>query len=188
MDDKKLVKKALKGDKEAREQIFLLHVDMVNSIAYKFSGGNQAQAEDLVQKTFLRVFESLEKIKEPYRLKQWIGQVSYRQGLDHVRGVKTERTFENKYNVFDVLCQNRQFTPEEEMVCEQSLKIVKDTVDQMPDDDAKKTVNLFYKLGLSYQEIADKQNITPEAARQRMSRFRGVLKKRLLERSLEEKQ
>ncbi len=79
-------------------------------------------------------------------------------------------------------------TPEEEMVCEQSLQIVKDTIDQMPDEDAKKTVNLFYKLGLSYQEIADKQNITPEAARQRMSRFRGVLKKRLLEQSLEEKQ
>ncbi len=186
MDDKTLVKKARKGDREAREQIFLLHVDMVNNIAYKFSGGDHSLAEDLVQKTFLRVFQSLEKIKEPYRLKQWIGQVSYRQGLDHVRSVKQKREFEKKYSVFSVLGQNRQFTPEEEMVCEQCLKIVKSMIEEMPDKGARETVGLFYKRGLSYQEIADEQKITPEVARKRMSRFRGLLKKRLLTKSAEE--
>ena len=186
MDDKTLVKKALKGDREAREQIFLLHVDMVNNIAYKFSYGDKSLAEDLVQKSFLRVFQNLDKIKEPYRLKQWIGQASYRQGIDHARSVKDKRAFEQKYSTFSSLSQNRSFTPEEEVIGEQCLEIVKNLIEQMPDKKICKTVELFYKKGLSYNEIAAKQNITAEVARKRMSRFRGLLKKRLMKKSLEE--
>jgi RNA polymerase sigma-70 factor, ECF subfamily len=188
MDDREIIGLALKGDEEARENIFFTYYGMVMGIVMKFSSYDRSCADDLAQKTFLKVFSSLDKINEPDNLKSWIGRIAYCSGLDHVRKRKNELKFLEMYGAWSKLDGEYQFSPEEKIIGDQCFKLVLSTMKDIPKRDVRKTVELFFERGLSYPEISDEQNINMEVARKRISRFRVLVKKRLLKTALDEKQ
>jgi RNA polymerase sigma-70 factor, ECF subfamily len=186
MGDKELILLAREGNEEARERIFFAYCRMVKGIALRFSGRDVSCAEDLRQKTFLKVFSSLGEIREPYHLKSWISRIAYCTGLDYVRSNKKEKIFLRKYSTLSKLGGNHQFSPEEEVIGSQYMDLVANIVENIPNQEFRRTVVLFFESGLSYPEVCSKQEIKMEVARKRISRFRVLVKKNLLKMALEE--
>lgn len=49
---------------------------------------NREEAEEAAQDTFVKFFESLEKLKEPEKMKSWLLSIAYRTAIDYYRRKK----------------------------------------------------------------------------------------------------
>jgi RNA polymerase sigma-70 factor (ECF subfamily) len=91
-----LVERAQQGDREAIEELYLIHFDRIYSYLH-MSVGNRHDAEDLTTQTFLRMLESIARFKQgaaPFSA--WLFRIAHNLAMDHFRA-------------------NRRWQPEEEV-------------------------------------------------------------------------
>ena len=77
-DDAVLVRRALSGEPWAHEAIFRKHVEYINALSLRLLR-DRAEAEDVVQDTFLEAFRLLAKLEAPARLRAWLGGIAVHQ-------------------------------------------------------------------------------------------------------------
>jgi RNA polymerase sigma-70 factor (ECF subfamily) len=73
--DAELVARARAGDHDAEAEIYARHVGYVMALCMRLLG-RRDEAEDAVQDTFVDVLEQLGQLREPARLRHWIGRVA----------------------------------------------------------------------------------------------------------------
>ena len=74
-EDAVLVRRALRGEPWAREAIFRKHVEYVNALSLRLMR-DRAEAEDVVQDTFLDAFRLLGQLEDATRLRGWLGGIA----------------------------------------------------------------------------------------------------------------
>ena len=83
-----LVAKAQQGDREALEELYLLHFDRIYSYLH-MSVGNRHDAEDLTTQTFLRMLESIGKFRfQAAPFSAWLFRIAHNLAMDHFRSTK----------------------------------------------------------------------------------------------------
>ena len=89
--DSQLVARCLNGEEAAWEDLVRLHTRRVYAIAYRFTG-SEAQAQDLTQEVFLRVFRSLKNFRAGEgSFAVWLGRLTRNLLIDHYRASKADR-------------------------------------------------------------------------------------------------
>lgn len=174
MDDLELAQSAAKGNREAFRLIFTRHSDVVFRISLKYTGGDRPMAQDMVQKTFIRVFEALSSFGPPYNLRAWICSIANNTGIDFVREKNRERSARLDYGEF---LPGAPENPEEILLKNECRDIIRSALDAEPDPSCRETARLFYEQDLSTLEISSKLNVSRTAVTSRLSRFRGRLMK-----------
>ena len=81
MQSDEAVRRFLEGDHEAFEILVRQWETRIYNLAWRFLG-NREDAQDVVQETFLSVFRSVRKLREPKSFSTWL----YRIALNHCRG------------------------------------------------------------------------------------------------------
>lgn len=66
------------------EVLFAEQVESVFNVAYRVLW-NRADAEDVVQRTFLKALTRLDQLRDPGRVRPWLLQVAYREAIAVVR-------------------------------------------------------------------------------------------------------
>jgi RNA polymerase sigma-70 factor, ECF subfamily len=90
-----LVDRAQQGDREALEELYLIHFDRIYSYLH-VSVGNRHDAEDLTTQTFLKMLESIGKFRwQSAPFSAWLFRIAHNLAMDHFRA-------------------NRRWQPEEE--------------------------------------------------------------------------
>jgi RNA polymerase sigma-70 factor (ECF subfamily) len=82
---RRLVERAQRGDREALEELYLLHFDRIYSYLH-MSVGNRHDAEDLTTQTFLRMLESIGRFRwgsAPFSA--WLFRIAHNLAMDHFR-------------------------------------------------------------------------------------------------------
>src|SRR5215208_6501409 len=82
---RRLVVRAQQGDREALEELYLIHFDRIYSYLH-VSVGNRHDAEDLTTQTFLRMLESIGRFKfgsAPFSA--WLFRIAHNLAMDHFR-------------------------------------------------------------------------------------------------------
>ena len=80
-----LVDRAQKGDRDALEELYLIHFDRIYSYLH-VSVGNRHDAEDLTTQTFLRMLESIGKFKfQAAPFSAWLFRIAHNLAMDHFR-------------------------------------------------------------------------------------------------------
>src|SRR6184192_2110737 len=91
-----LVERAQAGDRDALEELYLIHFDRIYSYLH-VSVGNRHDAEDLTTQTFLRMLESIGKFRwQSAPFSAWLFRIAHNLAMDHFRA-------------------NRRWQPEEEV-------------------------------------------------------------------------
>jgi RNA polymerase sigma-70 factor, ECF subfamily len=75
LGDEELVRRALGGDRWGREMLYRRHAGTVLAMTTRLLG-NRAEAEEIVQDTFLTAFERLETLRDPAAVGGWLGQIA----------------------------------------------------------------------------------------------------------------
>jgi RNA polymerase sigma-70 factor (ECF subfamily) len=93
---RELVARAQQGDREALEELYLLHFDRIYSYLH-MSVGNRHDAEDLTTQTFLKMLEAIGRFRwQSAPFSAWLFRIAHNLAMDHFRA-------------------NRRWQPEEEV-------------------------------------------------------------------------
>lgn len=64
--------------------LFVAHVDAVFNVAYRVLW-NRADAEDVIQATFVKAFTRLDQLNDDAKVRSWLLQVAYRESITTIR-------------------------------------------------------------------------------------------------------
>src|SRR3954464_5839913 len=82
---RRLVERAQAGDRDALEELYLLHFDRIYSYLH-MTVGNRHDAEDLTTQTFLKMLESIKKFRwgsAPFSA--WLFRIAHNLAMEHFR-------------------------------------------------------------------------------------------------------
>ena len=83
-----LVDRAQHGDREALEELYLIHFDRIYGYLH-VSVGNRHDAEDLTTQTFLKMLESIGKFRwQSAPFSAWLFRIAHNLAMDHFRASK----------------------------------------------------------------------------------------------------
>jgi RNA polymerase sigma-70 factor, ECF subfamily len=82
---RQLVERAQAGDRQALEELYLLHFDRIYSYLH-VSVGNRHDAEDLTTQTFLRMLEKIGRFRwQSAPFSAWLFRIAHNLAMDHFR-------------------------------------------------------------------------------------------------------
>ncbi len=80
-----LVDRAQRGDRDALEELYLIHFDRIYSYL-QMSVGNRHDAEDLTNQTFIKMLESIERFEWRHApFSAWLFRIAHNLAMDHFR-------------------------------------------------------------------------------------------------------
>jgi len=160
------------------DEIVREHADRVYRLAFRLSG-NRADAEDLTQETFVRVFRSLAQYS-PGTFEGWLHRITTNLFLDMVRRRQRIRFDALPDDVGDRLA-SREAGPEQVYEQVNLDPEVQAALDALPPD-FRVAVVLCDLEELSYEEIAATLGIKVGTVRSRIHRGRVLLRQALAHR------
>src|SRR3954447_20102814 len=87
-EGRKLVERAQAGDRDALEELYLLHFDRIYSYLH-MSVGNRHDAEDLTTLTFLKMLESIKRFRwQSVPFSAWLFRIAHNLAMDHFRAAR----------------------------------------------------------------------------------------------------
>ncbi|MCX6641201.1 MAG: sigma-70 family RNA polymerase sigma factor [bacterium] len=181
--DKELVAQALKGDQQAKAQIVLLHQELVYNLALKLTG-NADEAENVLQETFLSVFENLDRFRGDAALKTWIYRIAANEALMAIRRRKGDFSFRSESidlseaSRYARMLRSLDRNPLELLMDAEFKNALETAMSNLPDSWRIPFV-LKDIEGLSLQEIADSLKTTVPAVKAALHRGRNALRDHL---------
>lgn len=186
INDIEIINRVIEGDKEAFSQIVKKYQNMVFKYVY-YQFNNYDEALDITQDIFITVMEALQTFRQESKFSTWLYSIM-------VNHCKNYRKKSNRYSTvslkvmkgedeIDLQLQDLRENPEDRIVNEDSLRIIKEEIEKLPDD-FREILTLRDIDGLSYNEISDILGINLSNVKVRIHRGREYLKNRLHARGL----
>ena len=166
--------KSSKDDLLCFEQIIHRHKDKLSAYIRRYIP-DVALVEDILQDTFIKVFQSIKagNYSENGKFISWVKRIAHNLIIDHFRLVKQMNTISND-NYESDLFNLKSFAEdniEDDMIKRQIHQDVRKMISHL-DEDQKEVVILKYYAGLSFKEIA---NITKVSINTALGRMRYAL-------------
>ncbi len=174
-----LARRAAKADPQAWDEIIEHYGDRIFNVAYRFAG-NQAEAEDLTQEIFLKLYRNLDRYRGDVPLMAWALRLSRNLCIDHYRHHRTRRQSETVSD--EVLAQLPSGDdPRRHSQTQERRRLVHEVLAEMSESLAS-ALMLRDLQGLSYDEIAGFFEVPVGTIKSRLNRGRKELVRRLEER------
>lgn len=172
LSDAELVHSVRRGDKRAFVEIVARHQAMVCGIALGILG-DFAASEDAGQDAFLTAWRKIHELRQPERLRGWLGQIARNAALGQLRRTKGHAVLEEDPTIVD------EATPPDEAAANQEeAALVRESLATLPEIYRTPLV-LFYRDGQSVRRTAEALGISEDAVKQRLARGREVLRSRM---------
>jgi RNA polymerase sigma-70 factor, ECF subfamily len=173
-----LIKRCLRGDELAWEQIVRQYWRKVFNVAYKFVG-RHAEAEDLTQEIFLKIFKSLDTFDRRANFQTWLISISRNLCIDHYRSVRKEReTIDRDIDASQLSPTAADAGPVAALEQRDRVSLLRQALVALPD--TLRTAVLMRDIQeLSYQEIADKLRLPEGTVKSRINRGRTELARQI---------
>jgi RNA polymerase sigma-70 factor, ECF subfamily len=93
ISDAAVVAQVLAGDKDAFRLLVERHTRSIYCVAYRMTG-NQQDAEEIVQETFLRAYKSLRRFELRSTFATWLYRIAVNRSLDFLKAKKMNDTYQ----------------------------------------------------------------------------------------------
>ena len=172
-EDIELLEGCLKNDRRVQKQLYQKYFKVMFQICLSYSG-DRAEAKDILQEAFIKVFTNLEKFNPSNSLEGWIRRIVTNTAIDFFRKRKRLVFLEEFPDETDE--EERGTFSFQELTSDVILYYIK----KLPEG-ARVVFNLFAVDGLKHKEIAEKLSITEGTSKSQYKRARNLLKKWLYE-------
>jgi len=176
-----------RGDESAFAELVTRHQTRIISLIYRFVG-NEAEAEDLAQEVFLRVYRTRHRYQPKARFSTWLYRIAAnislnalrnshrRRGISVPLAYDSEETQEGRTSEH---VEDRRGAPPGARVETDELRCqVRQAVGHLPESQRVAVILNKYE-GLSYEEIAAVMNCSTMAVKSLLARARANLRERL---------
>jgi RNA polymerase sigma-70 factor (ECF subfamily) len=166
-----MVTAALAGDDNAFETVIRTYSRRVYIVAYAIVQ-DVAEAEDIVQDTFLKAHHQRSRLREADKFPAWLLTVARNAARDRLRRRKPQAGAE----VFDTLPDHAAATPGSEMERQEHQTRLRHALASLPEEH-RTALTLRYLEGLDYRAIEDQMGLTNGALRGILGRALGTLRR-----------
>jgi RNA polymerase sigma factor (sigma-70 family) len=174
-----LIEAARKGNRAAAVEVIETFYERVYAFLRRLAG-NEADAADLTQRTFTRVWESLPSFAKKSSVSSWIHGIAYHVYVDWRRA---ERRGEPQTDEWWANCSALDTGPDEALARADLAGVVFAAVDRL-DADLRESVHLHYYQELTLQETADAQGIATSTVKYRLRQALTELQRNLNDRKI----
>jgi RNA polymerase sigma factor (sigma-70 family) len=172
-NDAECVSRSLAGDRAAFARIVTQYQSLICSLAYSATG-NLPQSEELAQETFLIAWRKLRDLRDSDKLRPWlcgiarhlIGTAFRRQGREPTHQAESLETAQGMFAPGP--------SPAEAAVSDEEAAILWRSLERIPEI-YREPLILFYRESESTERVAEILDLSPDTARQRLSRGRKLL-------------
>ena len=172
--DAELVARARRGDETAFEQLVLRHQRYVFNLAYRVLG-DYAEAEDVTQEAFVRVWRGLPNFREQARFTTWLYRIVYNLCLNRLPGLRHQLL---QVEPLDEVLPAPMPSPAEVVERQEQIAFLHARLNQLPEQ-YRLVLTLRYLQGLSYAEIAAVLGVPLGTVKTHIHRARRLLRERL---------
>jgi RNA polymerase sigma-70 factor (ECF subfamily) len=174
--DAHIVERCLGGQEAAWEDLVRLHTRRVYSICYRFTSSD-AEAQDLTQEVFLRVFKNLKSFRSGEGLfVVWLTRLTRNLLIDHYRRTRLERATDSLEDQAAALEESSAMLakPEGMLAGREASELLQAGLQKLSPD-LRETVILRDLEELEYREIAQVLNVPEGTVKSRLNRGRAEL-------------
>ena len=178
-----LVERIQRGDKAACAECIERHSPGVYRVALRLMG-NEAEAEDVVQETFLSAFKAIAKFENRSSLATWLYRIAHNAALMKLRRTRPDQVSVDDEEVFGeglpVPTQMHDWCclPERDFESSETRAELERAIKDLPEK--LRVVFVMRELeGLSTEETAQVLDISIDAVKVRLHRARLQLRERL---------
>ncbi len=180
--DEKMVERCLQGDDAAWEMVVNSYAKRIYNLTYRYTS-RRAEAEDLTQEIFIRVYQNLKSFRsDSGSFQSWIMKVGRNLIIDHYRRT---RRFQYAAGTEEMEAMNlkddKVLNPQRSVEQSEASLFLSEGL-QALSPELKEAIILRDLEGMAYQEIAELLGIPEGTVKSRINRARLELAKLLTKR------
>jgi RNA polymerase sigma-70 factor (ECF subfamily) len=157
-----------RGDQEAAfRRLVCQYGKVVQTVSYRLLK-DQARAEDVMQETFLKAYETIDTLHDPKRLGSWLKSIAWNRSIDILRA-------EKRANVHQTALAQQAADDDTVPALEAALtsheerRALQDCLDVLPPEKRAAVLGRFF-THLEYRELAATTGEKPDTLRIRVGR------------------
>ncbi len=136
---------------------------------------NEADAEDVVQDTFVTLIESYDTMKDKDKVIPWLKKIAANKCLNRLTRTKTDAVEDEFFDDVEAIAED--FLPDSIVESEEARRIIMDIINNKLSDEIRRTLILFYFDDMSTKEIAEALGVPEGTVRRRLNFARNKIKK-----------
>lgn len=179
--DEVLIRNCLKGKPEALGRLYDLYAPVLFGLCLRYVP-QRAEAEDLLQEAFIRIFENLKRFnpRDGGSFEGWMKRIAVNHALNYIRTRHRHRIFvesDQPNNFPDVV--EEDYNPDDFLA-----NLTSDTIHQLIAElpEGYRTVfNLYVIEEYSHKEIAELIGCSENTSKTQLLKARNLLKKKISE-------
>ena len=177
-DSVRLVTECIAGNEDAIELFVRQYETDIFRLALSIAG-DQAEANEITQETFLAALRSFRSYKEQNSLKAWLYTIALNQSRSHLRKRKLlERLKTTVTNIFQLEANHKQKSPEDVFIQNEKEAVIWNELNNL-DERHRTVVILRYFHELSISEISEILAVNEGTIHSRLHTARARLKNSL---------
>lgn len=170
--DTNIIENCLTGDRNSQRELYTFYAPKMYNICLRYAG-NQSDAEDILQDSFVKLFNNLHKFRGEGSFDGWMRRIFVNTAIESIRRHKLGR---------EAICENIENSVMDTNYGTMDKILHKDilrTADLL--SDGYKTVfNMYAVEGYSHKEIADTLGISESTSKSQFCRAKAILRSVLL--------
>lgn len=175
MQDKHLLQQLRKGNKKAFEIIYVKYSKILGFFLVGYLKSLD-DAEEVIQDTFLKVWENRQSIDPDLNFKNYLLKISKHLFLNKLRRKNVEDNYRNSYIE---ICSEQDNSTEDGIILSDYENFYLKAINNLPPK-RRDIFLLSRKQGLTYNEIAKTMNISHKTVEKQMSEALRYLRSQLL--------
>lgn len=167
MLDKDIIKRCIEGDRKAQEKLYNFYASKMKAICLRYVKSS-AEAEDVFQDGFIKVFTNLKNYKGEGSFDGWIRRIIVNTAVDRYKKnlpLQQHSNYEDISETEAIILTERHELEEQDL-----LKIL----NKLPDG-YKFVFNMYAIEGYSHKEIGEMLNITESTSKSQLHRARKMI-------------
>jgi len=156
-NDSQLVQKYLSGDEESLKLLIRNYLKPVFSFVYHFFN-NHAEAEDIAQDVFVKMWKNLKKFDQQKKFKTWLFAIAKNTALDYLKKKKfllfSEFINADGENILEETLTDINPLPDEIFEQADSAQTLEKIFDKLPTH-YRVVLDLYYQKSFNLREIAE---------------------------------
>lgn len=179
-DEKRLVKRAQRGDTAAFEELVTAHEARIYSLCLRMTG-NREDAYDLTQESFLKIWRKLDSFNQDASFGTWAYRLASNTCIDFLRKEKKRRDVplfseDDNGEETQLLLPDQRYDPEA-IVQQRDLQASLEAALESLEPQYRQILTLRELCGLSYSEIGSQLQLKEGTVKSRLARAREQVRK-----------
>ena len=174
LTDEQLIKGCIQEDESCQRELFRRYAGKMLGVCQRYAR-NAADAEDIVQDAFIKVFEKIYQFKSEGSFEGWIRRIVVNTALKKYTVIRYDKEISG-YEITD----RNESSMEASAYSHLNEKDLLGLINNLPDG-YRLIFNLYVIEGYQHEEIAQMLNIQPGTSRSQLVKARNMLKQQIIQ-------